>query len=123
MFQTASLAELGLVIQLNHRRSPCLDPNIRDFTIHHTNGTHRVKLSFCGCRSHIIGNSHVAQLFNQRWMPATWKRPRTAFSFALLNQFHVLNLQSKCNLYDFYCTLKRYTNNAGLTPLPVCRSS
>jgi hypothetical protein len=62
----------------------------------------------------------IMQLFRQRWLPATWNAPRTVFTFEFLNTFHLLNLQSKCNLYDYYHATLRQTNNADLQHQPVC---
>ena len=39
------------------------------------------------------------------WFPATFERPRTAFSFELLSLFHKVKLQGKTTLYDFYHTI------------------
>jgi hypothetical protein len=121
-YQRTSLAKAGLIIQLNHgRNSLCASPSpfLRDFTVVHVNGQHDVKISYCGCKTHIKGNGRVEQLLRQHWMPATWRAPRTVFTFQLLNTFHLLNLQAKCNLYDFYNMIVRQTNNDDLAHLPV----
>jgi hypothetical protein len=111
-----SLSDLGLVIQLNHRGSSCSRPDLwkRDFTIVHVNAVHSVKIAYCRCRSHELGNSNLNQLFRERWFPASWTSPRTVFTFEFLNAFHIDNLQSKISLYDYYLSLLRRTNNAGL---------
>jgi hypothetical protein len=85
----------------------------------HTNGPHRLKIAYCRCRSHIKGNGNVEQLFRERWLPVTWRATRTVFSFDVLNHFHLINLQSKTNLYDYYQTLTRILDNAGLMPNTV----
>jgi hypothetical protein len=46
-----------------------------------------------------------------RWYPASFERPRTAFSFDLLETFHKLTLQGKINLYDFYHGIMQKTDN------------
>ncbi|OBZ73392.1 hypothetical protein A0H81_06621 [Grifola frondosa] len=48
------------------------------------------------------------------WFPATTNRPATAFTFTLLSFLHELNLQSKANIYDFFRTLQRITDNTGV---------
>jgi hypothetical protein len=123
-FMDTSLAELGLVIQLNHRRGICPKATVQTqgFTVYHTNGAHIVNISYCTCHSHLPQNSRLGQIFRQRWLPATWKRPRTAFTFACMNTFHLLNLQSKCNLYDYYATLTRITDNGNIKDQPVSRT-
>jgi hypothetical protein len=117
------LITVGLVVQLNHppgaacKRSTLFT---RDFTVVNVTGQHWVKIAYCKCKTHEAGNRRVDQIFRQRWMLATWNTPRTAFTFNLLNTFHVLNLQSKCNLFDFYQSVRRQTNNSDLDHLPVC---
>lgn len=122
-FKSTTLAEHGLIVQLNHRRGSCARPESwnRDFTVIHTNGPHQVKISYCRCRSHIKGNGNLEQLFRERWLPATWRATRTAFTFDVLNSFHLINLQAKTNLYDYYQTLLRQVNNANLLPKLVRR--
>jgi hypothetical protein len=122
MFQKTSLMRLGLVVQLNHRRGPCpnpLPPVL--FTVYDINGVQSVHVQYCGCDQFASrsGNARLDQIFAQQWFPATWKQPRTVFTFAVLHFFHVLNLQSKCNMFDFYRTILRIQNNAGLDHQPV----
>lgn len=47
-----------------------------------------------------------------RLFPATTQDPRTAFSFAVLKQFHLHNLESKKAAYDYLGALRRLTDNA-----------
>jgi hypothetical protein len=99
--------ELGLVVQLGHRRGQCPNPELwaRNFMVVHTNGPHRVKIAYCRCRSHLKGNGNLEQLFRKRWLPVTWQATQTVFTFDVLNHFHLINLQLKTNLYDYYQTL------------------
>jgi hypothetical protein len=73
-FEPTSLTNLGLVVQLGHRRSSCSRPEIwsRDFMVVHTNGPHHLKIAYCRCRSHLNGNGNLEQLFRERWLPVTW---------------------------------------------------
>jgi hypothetical protein len=120
MFKQTSLATLGLVVQLNHCRGGCKQAvHHTPFTVYHTNGVHYINVSYCACQVHLAQNSRIGQIFRQRWLPATWKRPRTAFTFDCLNTFHLLNLQSKCNMFDYYCALLRITDNGDLRSQPV----
>lgn len=59
----------------------------------------------------------------KKWFPATLIRPQTVFTFDLLDTFHELTLQGKGNLFDFYHTLLRKTDNAGIEKLIVCFDS
>lgn len=54
------------------------------------------------------------QLLRARWFPATFTRPRTAFTFDCLDTFHLLTLQGKTSLYDFYHTVLHKTDNMEL---------
>jgi hypothetical protein len=122
-FQQASLIDLGLVVQLNHRRGSCPKRvnSTTVFTVYDTNGCHNVRINYCGCARSLsdTGNTRLDQIFAQRWFPATWKRPQTVFTFNLLQTFHILNLQSKCNMYDYYHTILRRQDNAGISYQPV----
>jgi len=45
------------------------------------------------------------QLLRFGWFPATFERPKTAFTFDLLKLFHKVTLQGKTTLYDFYMAI------------------
>lgn len=46
-------------------------------------------------------------------------QPRTAFTFAVLDQFHQLTLQGKTTAWDFYNALAHVTDNTGLASFSV----
>ena len=48
-----------------------------------------------------------------RWYPASFNRPRTAFTFDLLETYHKVTLQGKLNLYDFYHSIMQKSDNQG----------
>ncbi|THU96563.1 hypothetical protein K435DRAFT_858427 [Dendrothele bispora CBS 962.96] len=48
-----------------------------------------------------------------RWFPATHTHPRTTFMFQFLEQFHIMNLSGKINLYDYYKAIEKLTDNTG----------
>ncbi|THU75457.1 hypothetical protein K435DRAFT_880783 [Dendrothele bispora CBS 962.96] len=48
-----------------------------------------------------------------RWFPGTHTRPKTAFTFQMLMQFHILTLSGKINGFDYYRGLERLTDNTG----------
>lgn len=54
------------------------------------------------------------QLMRAKWFPATIDRPRTAFTFDVLNHFHHLTLQGKTTPWDFYNAIVHETDNTGL---------
>ena len=84
-------------------------------TVLHVNGVHVVDVQFCSCR----GSPRRVALLRMSWWPATPLEPRTCATFALLRQFHLLNLQGKMTAYDYYAALELLTDNTGLERLPV----
>jgi CxC2 like cysteine cluster associated with KDZ transposases len=80
-------------------------------------GIHHINIDYCGCQ--IVPLSKTVQILRQGWFPATFIRPQTAFTFDCLSFFHELTLQGKVNLYDFYHTLLRVTDNANLSKTVV----
>jgi hypothetical protein len=56
-----------------------------------------------------------------RFFPASSDKPRTAATFNLLEEFHLLSLESKVSAYEFYNALSRRSDNTGLAP-PKVRS-
>ncbi|KAF9457802.1 hypothetical protein BDZ94DRAFT_1285142 [Collybia nuda] len=81
-----------------------------DFLIVDSSGLHEVALDFCECER---APSHSLQLMRARLYPATGTNPRTAASFRVLRQFHLLSFESKCSGYEFYNSLARLTDNTG----------
>lgn len=115
-FEPTTLTSLGHVVQLGHKLSTsCSNPSKPiDQTVFDLNGVHRIVVRFCHCSS--SSASHQIQLLQARWFPATVFRPSTSFSFNLLDFFHKLQDQNKCNSYDFYHTIMQRSNNAKLEP-------
>ncbi|THU85769.1 hypothetical protein K435DRAFT_822325 [Dendrothele bispora CBS 962.96] len=89
-FTTVTLKELGVVVQLGHPRGEqCPHP-------------------------HIIKSFIAIHLLRRRWYPATHLDPHTCATFDLLNHFHIMTLQGKVNVYDYYNGLEKLRNNGGL---------
>jgi len=110
-----TLKSLGLHIQLGHGGLPCACPSRAptNFRVFDTTGIHYVSVDYCDCR--VNGNVHsVTQLLRARWFPATCDRPMTAFTFECLDTFHLLTLQGKMPLYDFYHTIVHKQDNLEL---------
>ncbi|KAI6119465.1 hypothetical protein EV401DRAFT_2071463 [Pisolithus croceorrhizus] len=116
-FERRSLRDLGLRIQLGHRAGDrCYRPRPAardDFTIIHSNGVHSVKLDFCGCES---AEAPFQQLLRIHWFPASSEKPRTAATFNVLEQFHLLSFESKVSAFEFYQSLSRISDNTGPNP-------
>ena len=101
----------GYATQLGHygAECPCCPPD-RFFILVDTNGIHNTKIRFCECSSAPLDS--VEQLMSMGLFPATLKQPRMAFTFRVLRQAHLMNLESKAAMYDFVGTLRRLTDNA-----------
>ncbi|KAG9317043.1 hypothetical protein JVU11DRAFT_1229 [Chiua virens] len=76
------------------------------------NMIHTLAIQFCGCSQ---APHHDIRLLCTGWFPVSGERPQTAFAFNVLSHFHELILQSKTTAHDFYQTLVRQTDNAGLS--------
>ncbi|KAG2095918.1 uncharacterized protein F5147DRAFT_584330 [Suillus discolor] len=120
-FQHTSLKQIGLCMQLGHNPGKiCYNPHPStgdDFIVIDVHGIHEITLDFCGCASSQV---HYKQLLHARWYPATTSEPRTAATFSLLEHFHLLSFESKVSTYEFYQSLVRRNNHAGLLPIRVC---
>lgn len=116
----SSLKALGLRIQLNHPTGQhCLNPvkaTNDDFVIIDVGGIHRVGVDFCNC--HRV-RPRTVQLLRAGLYPATTKNPKTAATFQVLDEFHMLSFMSKISGFEFYATLSRLVDNTGTSPPPV----
>jgi hypothetical protein len=121
-FDDTSLFELGVSFQLGHDIGvPCpLPSNPINLVLFDLSGTHTLQVRYCQCDESGGTTNRRCQLLRVRWFPATWSRPRSAFTFRLLDFLHKLQTQSKVNLYDVYASLISLTNSAGQKP-PVVR--
>ncbi|EIN11489.1 hypothetical protein PUNSTDRAFT_63190 [Punctularia strigosozonata HHB-11173 SS5] len=108
-FEDYSLNSLGYALHLCRFGDVCVNPKPAhpDFVAFHTNGYHRLHVNFCGCGTVL----KYEQLLSVRLFPATTTEPRTAFTFDFLNTFHLLTLQGKLTLHDYYQAIIRCTDN------------
>ncbi|OJT07897.1 hypothetical protein TRAPUB_1209 [Trametes pubescens] len=115
-FKRVSLESLGLIIQLGHDNETCDKPaeTTRQIVVGDISGIHEVTVRFCECLDD-TGDvlPQWTQLFRKGWFPATTKRPETAFTFRMLDIFQELNFQAKTNVYDYWRSLERVTDNSG----------
>jgi len=113
---------LGIKVFLGHCGEPCKigGEAIQDFVIVDINGIHLVDVQFCGCYE-TAGASHPCiQLLRSGLFPATYTHPLSAFSYDILDTFHLLTLQGKISAYDFYISITRKTDNTGTLNIKVC---
>ncbi|KAJ7834048.1 hypothetical protein B0H14DRAFT_3087643 [Mycena olivaceomarginata] len=104
---------MGLQIQLEHWGSDAACPVPQaapgdDFVIVDTLGVHPVHLDYCNCGQ---GGHHTVQLLRAWFWPATTTNPRTAATFSVLRQYHLLSFKSKCAVLKFYQSLARENDN------------
>lgn len=108
-------------IHLGHNGFRCPNPTTECdlwFNICHTNGIHGTRLRFCGCNG-LLAKSKARQLLDARLFPSTMTDPQSAFTFAVLKEYHIHHLQSKCSAYDYFAALQRLTDNAFTADVPV----
>ncbi|KAG1845355.1 hypothetical protein F4604DRAFT_1595650 [Suillus subluteus] len=118
-FEDTNLWDLGLRLQLGHPPGEhCSNPSLihTDFVLLDINGVHNVVLCFCECQT---AQSRTTQLLRMHWFPATTLEPKTAATFRLLHNFHILSFESKASTFEYWQTLARLTNNTGLNPPKV----
>lgn len=83
-----------------------------------TSGVHQLRVSWCQCGT--APKPHI-QLLQNHLFPASIKRPSTAFTFSLLDYFHIDSVECKTSASSFFSKLRRLTNSASPHSVPVCR--
>ncbi|KAI0259635.1 hypothetical protein BC834DRAFT_905195 [Gloeopeniophorella convolvens] len=113
-WQSITLREIGLRIQLGHDGLPCPipEPKPGPLTVVDLNGIQDISVDYCGC-GRIGASRPFVQLLRHAWWPATTERPRTVITFRLLKHFQALNVISKVNLYDYYRSLEVLVDPTG----------
>src|SRR5712672_4148778 len=117
-FQCTSLSSIGAVVYLRHHGEKCknrLPGPGRNTMVIHTNGIHHVCIKYCRCDN----VPEAIQLSRSHLFPATMERPETAFTFAVLNDFHMHSLTSKKLALDYVDDLQKHTNVAFPQQTPV----
>jgi len=74
---------------------------------------------FCLCQGTEVVGDVWQQLLRLKLFPATIIDPHTACTFRVLELYHVLTLQGKVSLYDFYAGLEKRSDNSGGQPVKV----
>ena len=113
-FDRTSLHALGYICHLGHGGDACPagSPH-HQLTIIDINGWHKLKVGFCKCRASGVSYERYRQLLRMSWYPASFNRPKTAFTFDVLETYHKVTLQGKLNLYDFYHAIMHKSDNQG----------
>jgi hypothetical protein len=115
-FQSTSLKALGMTLRLGHNGNICPCPGTfqKDFVVVATTGIHHIDVQFCGCYSEAGASHPRLQLLRAALLPASVERPSSAFTFDVLNSFHLLTLQGMTSAYEYYLSIARKTDNLGL---------
>jgi hypothetical protein len=113
-FQRTSLLDLGLCFYVGHQHTSCPSAeNLQRILVIDLNGAHHISVQFCTCKEAPGWVENYRQLLRIGWYPASFDRPKTAFTFDVLDTYHKLTLQGKLNLYDFYSSILQKTDNCG----------
>lgn len=88
----------------------------RVMTVIHTSGVHHMPVIFCGCPGAPMED---LQLFRIGLYPATYKRCQTVFTFQLLDDYLLDNLECKTSATHYFSKLRRITNFAFPHSIPV----
>ncbi|KAG1787558.1 uncharacterized protein HD556DRAFT_1246604, partial [Suillus plorans] len=131
-FEGTSLTKIGLEVHLGHAGEPCprltdewcdtddegdqltegpwipLVNDPRTTTVVDTSGLHSMMIRFCQCAGAL---SHDMQLFKTSLFPASFTSPKTAFTFAVLDDFLLDNLECGTSAMNFYSKLRRITSS------------
>jgi hypothetical protein len=96
---TEELADLqGAWIPVHH--------DAKTLTIVDKSGVHEMSIHYCDC----LGSNPIhQQLFQMGLFPASFTRPRTAFTFAVLDDFLLDNLECGTSASNYYNKLRRLT--------------
>jgi hypothetical protein len=79
-------------------------------------GVHRIRVQRCTCKDALPLDE---QMFALGLFPATFQRVRTAFTFRVLDEFLVENVECKTSAFNFYGKLRRITSNTFPHMVPV----
>jgi len=85
-------------------------------TIVDRSGIHEIGVSWCCCPE---AAKHDVQLMMAGLFPATFRNPKTAFTFKALEEFHLDNLECKTTPSQFFSRLRRLTNDQFPNIVPV----
>ena len=77
-------------------------------TITDITGVHSLPVHFCSCS---IAKRPYLQLLELGIYPVTYDRPQSAFTFRLLDDFDIDNLETKSSAQSYYEKLRRLTSN------------
>ena len=99
-------------------------PNDKDgnpiITIVDRSGIHEIGVRWCCCPD---ASELDMQLMSAGLFPATFRKPKTAFTFRVLEEFHLDNLECKTTPSQFISRLRRLTSDEFPNTVPVGQAS
>ncbi|KAG1839346.1 hypothetical protein F4604DRAFT_1885303 [Suillus subluteus] len=138
-FEQSCLAQVGLVIHLGHDGKQCpaltdrwdlfkgdehedqlepedlpfvsgpeFQPKENTMVIINKSGVHRLEIRCCDCPNAL---SPDIQMFQHGFFPASFNRPKTAFTFRVLDDFLLDNLECSTSAMNYYSKLRRMTSS------------
>ena len=85
-------------------------------TIVDRSGIHEIGVNWCCCSE---APEHEMQLMMVGLFPATFRNPKMAFTFRVLEDFHLDNLECKTTPSQYFSRLRRLTNDQFPNIVPV----
>jgi hypothetical protein len=83
-----------------------------------TSGVHKLWVKPCNCTGG--ENAMERHLLELRMVPASFEKPRTVFTFGVLNDFRLTNLECQASAYHYYKKLARITSPLMPAAVEVC---
>lgn len=126
-FDDTTLADQGFVWHMGHGGKSCPQNGATPssisttaITVVHSSGVFTHNVTWCTCPGS-YDQQHL-QLLRTGLFPASTTRPRTAFTFEVLDNFLIDALECKTSAMSFFEKLRRLTNNAFMYTVPVSES-
>jgi hypothetical protein len=85
-------------------------------TVIDRSGVHEIGVRWCCC---LNAPERDMQLMTAGLFPATFRNPKTAFTFRVLEEFHLDNLECKTTPSQFISRLRRLTSDEFPNTVPV----
>lgn len=95
---------------------PDMPKGDRTMTVVDRSGVHQHSVRWCRCPG---ADEDDIQLLRARLYPASFKRPRTVFTFDVLDDFAIDTVECKTAALNYFNKLCRITNNASPKSVPV----
>jgi len=88
-------------------------------TVIDRSGVHEIGVRWCCC---LNAPERDMQLMAAGLFPATFRNPKTAFTFRVLEEFHLDNLECKTTPSQFFSRLRRLTSDEFPNTVPVSQT-